>query len=53
MGSLGAVFQEAVTRGVSARFGWGGLFQVFVGLSLVAALALVPAMRRDGVAPPP
>jgi len=53
MGSLGAIFQEVVTRGVSARFGWGALFQVFVVLSLLAALALVPTLRRrDGVPPP-
>ncbi len=46
MGSMGAVFQEAVTRGVSARYGWGALFQVFVLLSLVAALSLLPTLRR-------
>ena len=50
MGSVGAIFQEAVTRGVSARYGWGALFQVFVVLSLVAALALLPTLRRP--APP-
>ncbi len=44
---MGAVFsKEAVTRGVSARWGWDGLFRVFVVLSLVAAVSLLPAMRR-------
>jgi MFS transporter, OPA family, sugar phosphate sensor protein UhpC len=46
IGSMGAIFQEAVTRGVSGRWGWGALFQVFVGLSLVGALCLVPTIRR-------
>ncbi len=46
IGSVGAVFQEAVTRGVSARWGWDGLFRVFVVLSLVAAASLAPALRR-------
>lgn len=46
IGSLGAILQEGVTRGVSARFGWDGLFRAFVGLSLIAVVCLVPAMRR-------
>lgn len=46
LGSVGAVFQEAVVRAVSARWGWEGLFRVFVGLSLAAALCLVPAVAR-------
>ena len=46
VGSLGAILQEVVTRGVSGRFGWPALFQVFVGLSLVAALCLAPALRQ-------
>jgi sugar phosphate permease len=46
VGSIGAIFQEAVTRGVSDRWGWAGLFKVFVVLSLVAAASLVPALRR-------
>ena len=32
IGSLGAILQEVVTRSVSARWGWDGLFHVFVGL---------------------
>ncbi len=42
IGSLGAVFQELVTRGLSTRFGWGALFYAFVGFALLSALALVP-----------
>jgi sugar phosphate permease len=46
IGSVGAVFQEAVTRGVSARWGFPGLFEVFGVLSLVGAVSLVPALAR-------
>jgi sugar phosphate permease len=46
IGSLGAILQEGVTRGVSSRWGWEALFRVFVGLALAAALCLVPAARR-------
>jgi sugar phosphate permease len=46
IGSVGAVFQEAVTRGVSARWGWRGVFEVFAGLSVLGALCLVPALAR-------
>jgi sugar phosphate permease len=45
IGSLGAILQELVTRGVSSRFGWPALFQVFVALSLVGAACLAPALR--------
>ena len=45
IGSLGAILQEAVTRGVSARWGWDGLFHVFVALSLISALCLIPTFR--------
>ena len=50
IGSVGAVFQEAVTRGVSERWGWNALFQVFVAMSLAAALCLVPTLRRRAAA---
>ena len=46
MGSVGAIFQEAVTKGVSERWGWPCLFRVFVGLSLLSALCLAPGFRR-------
>jgi sugar phosphate permease len=45
VGSLGAVLQELVTRGVSGRFGWTALFYVFLGLSLLAAVSLAPTFR--------
>jgi sugar phosphate permease len=45
IGSVGAILQEAVTRGVSARWGWDGLFHVFVALSLISALCLAPTFR--------
>jgi len=44
IGSLGAVLQELVTRTVSKRFGWNGLFYAFVGFALLAALTLVPTL---------
>jgi sugar phosphate permease len=46
IGSLGAILQETVTRTVSARWGWDGLFRVFVALSLAAVLCLAPTFRR-------
>jgi OPA family glycerol-3-phosphate transporter-like MFS transporter len=45
IGSMGAIFQETVTRGVSKAWGWDALFRVFVALSLLAALCLIPAIR--------
>jgi len=45
IGSIGAIFQEIVTREVSTRYGWSSLFLVFVGLALLAALCLTPALR--------
>jgi sugar phosphate permease len=40
IGSVGAILQELVTRGLSARFGWGALFLAFVGFSLLSAAGL-------------
>jgi sugar phosphate permease len=45
MGSAGALLQGALTIGVQQAFGWNALFYVFVGLSLLAALCLLPALR--------
>jgi OPA family sugar phosphate sensor protein UhpC-like MFS transporter len=45
IGSVGAILQEALTRWVSARYGWDKLFYVFVGLALFSALCLVPTFR--------
>jgi sugar phosphate permease len=44
IGSVGAVFQEAVVRGVSARWGWAGVFEVFAGFALLGAVCLVPSL---------
>ncbi|MFO0658828.1 MAG: MFS transporter [Polyangiaceae bacterium] len=46
LGSLGAVLQELVTRGVSKRFGWDALFYTFVAMALLAAVALIPTFKR-------
>jgi sugar phosphate permease len=45
LGSLGALLQGLVVPTIAARFGWKALFPVFVALSLLAALVLVPAAR--------
>jgi len=46
-GSTGAVFQGLVTSGMSSsRFGWNGLFYLFVALSLVSSVALLIGKRR-------
>jgi sugar phosphate permease len=46
-GSTGAVFQGLVTSGMStSRFGWNGLFYLFVALSLVSSIALLIGKRR-------
>jgi sugar phosphate permease len=46
LGSLGALLQGLVVPAVASRFGWQALFPTFVGLSLLSALVLVPAVRR-------
>jgi hypothetical protein len=35
-----------VTAELSERHGWEALFSVFVGLSLLSVLMLLPALRR-------
>jgi len=47
MGSVGALLQGAVTVGVQQALGWNALFYVFVGLSLLACLFLLPALRTE------
>jgi OPA family sugar phosphate sensor protein UhpC-like MFS transporter len=44
-GSLGALLQGWVTVAVQAAWGWSGLFHLFVGLALLAAICLVPGRR--------
>ncbi|MRG90799.1 MFS transporter [Polyangium spumosum] len=45
IGSIGAILQEYVTRGVSERYGWDKLFYVFVALAVFSAVCLVPTFR--------
>jgi sugar phosphate permease len=45
LGSIGAVSQEFITRGVSHAFGWNGVFYVLLASALAAALLLVPTFR--------
>ncbi len=48
LGSIGGILQEAVTRGVSAAWGWNALFYVFLSLALLAAASLLPTFRAKG-----
>lgn len=48
IGSVGAILQEYVTRGVSQRYGWDKLFYVFVALAMFSAICLVPTFRLRG-----
>ncbi|MET0385946.1 MAG: MFS transporter, partial [Polyangiales bacterium] len=45
VGSVGAFLQGALTVGAQHAWGWNGLLLAFVGLSLLSALCLVPALR--------
>ena len=45
VGSIGGLFQESVTRGVSERYGWDKLFYVFVVLAAFSAVCLIPTFR--------
>ncbi|HMY20224.1 MAG TPA: MFS transporter [Polyangium sp.] len=45
IGSIGAILQEYVTRGVSQRYGWDKLFYVFVVLAVFSAICLVPTFK--------
>ena len=51
IGSLGAVLQEAVTKGVSQRYGWDALFVVFIAFALLAAVTLLPVLRERKASP--
>ncbi len=42
IGAIGAILQGELTSRVAGRYGWDALFVVFCGLSVVAALAVVP-----------
>jgi sugar phosphate permease len=46
IGSLGALLQGLFVPAIAARFGWPALFPVFVGLAVLAVLALLPTLRR-------
>lgn len=46
MGSIGAALEGLAVPAMSARWGWGAVFWSFVGLAVLAALALVPTLRR-------
>ena len=47
MGSIGAVLQGLLTSRISARYGWDALFEVFVALAFLAAVAMLPRALTD------
>jgi sugar phosphate permease len=49
LGSVGALFQGALTIGVQQTLGWNALLHVFVGLAVLAALCLIPARGRQAL----
>jgi OPA family sugar phosphate sensor protein UhpC-like MFS transporter len=46
VGSLGGILEGLTLPSISSHFGWRALFPLLSGLSLCAALALIPAWRR-------
>ena len=46
IGSLGGILEGLTLPAVSAHFGWKAMFPLLAGLSVCAALALIPATRR-------
>lgn len=42
IGSAGAILEGVITVGVSDRWGWDGLFYVFVAIAFVSGLVLLP-----------
>jgi sugar phosphate permease len=53
MGSVGAVLQGSITVLVSETYGWRALFVVFIGLSVLGAITLIPALRKHSGATEP
>ena len=51
LGSLGALFQAAVTVSLQRTLGWNGVFLAFVALSVVGAMCLLPGMLRRSELP--
>jgi sugar phosphate permease len=46
IGSIGPILQGLLIPPFALRYGWQAMFPLFVGMSLCAALALVPALFR-------
>jgi sugar phosphate permease len=52
VGSIGAIFQGAVTSGMStSRYGWNGLFYLFVALALLSSVALLLGTKKVSAGP--
>ncbi|MBK7585686.1 MAG: MFS transporter [Myxococcales bacterium] len=49
MGSIGSVLEGIVVPLISKRYGWDAVFQLFIGVALLGALALVPTLKRAAV----
>ena len=46
VGSIGAVAQSLLLVPIVDAWGWDGLFQVFIGMALVAVVVLIPLWRE-------
>jgi sugar phosphate permease len=46
IGSLGALLVGLMVPGVAKTYGWGALFPFLVGVAVLGALCLLPALRR-------
>jgi sugar phosphate permease len=49
VGSVGAMLQGLLVPVITSRWGWQALFPTFVVLSFLAAVALLPTVRRARV----
>eukprot|EP00936_MAST-01D_sp_MAST-1D-sp1_P000451 g451.t1 len=49
-GSAGSILQGLVTGWMSQRYGWGAVFHMLVLMSILTALALVPAVTAESAA---
>lgn len=50
LGSIGAILQGLVTATISQKLGWNYLFYAFVGMSILACIALMIGHRPKGIA---
>ncbi len=46
VGSFGAILEGVAVPAVSQRYGWHAVFWLFVAMAVLAALALIPSVKR-------